>query len=124
MYFILAPNTVSLWVQILWSTTAENIQSKWVAMELACPDSWQRWQNWCDVIHFLIFPSHSLFSTGKSHDAKGIIWPEVIAPYAVVIIPIAKASDQEAKDAATSLYHMLQKIEGLRDNVVCIDHQK
>ncbi len=46
-------------------------------------------------------------SIEQSHDDKGIIWPQEIAPYDVVIIPMNMHKSQKVKDTAEKLYHDL-----------------
>jgi prolyl-tRNA synthetase len=43
----------------------------------------------------------------QNHDKYGIIWPEVIAPFKVVIIPMNMHKSQPVKDIAESLYSQL-----------------
>ena len=44
----------------------------------------------------------------QNHDAKGIIWPDALAPFAVVICPIGPDRSPEVKAAADTLYaHLL-----------------
>jgi len=45
----------------------------------------------------------------QNHDAKGIIWPDAIAPFTVVICPIGMDRSEAVKTAAESLYQDLQK---------------
>lgn len=45
----------------------------------------------------------------QHHDDKGIIWPEVIAPFQIAIIPIAMNKSERVKIAAESLYQKLTK---------------
>ncbi len=40
----------------------------------------------------------------QNHDAKGIIWPDAIAPFTVVICPIGMDRSAEVKSAAEQLY--------------------
>lgn len=40
----------------------------------------------------------------QNHDARGIIWPDSIAPFTVVICPIGMDRSDEVKAAATTLY--------------------
>jgi prolyl-tRNA synthetase len=44
----------------------------------------------------------------QSHDANGIIWPESIAPFRVVICPIAMDKSEKVKAAAEGLYAALR----------------
>jgi prolyl-tRNA synthetase len=45
----------------------------------------------------------------QNHDAKGIIWPDAIAPFTVVICPIGMDRSEAVKTASESLYLDLQK---------------
>lgn len=40
----------------------------------------------------------------QNHDERGIIWPDAIAPFAVVICPIGMDRSEEVKAAAEKLY--------------------
>jgi prolyl-tRNA synthetase len=40
----------------------------------------------------------------QNHDAKGIIWPDALAPFTVVICPISPDRSPEVKAAADQLY--------------------
>ena len=40
----------------------------------------------------------------QNHDAKGIIWPDAIAPFTVVICPVGMDRSEAVKQAAESLY--------------------
>ncbi|MGH8444917.1 MAG: His/Gly/Thr/Pro-type tRNA ligase C-terminal domain-containing protein, partial [Solimonas sp.] len=44
----------------------------------------------------------------QSHDANGIIWPDTIAPFRVIICPIGSDKSAAVKDAADGLYRDLQ----------------
>ncbi len=44
----------------------------------------------------------------QSHDARGIIWPDAIAPFTVVICPIGMDRSDEVKAAAEKLYGELR----------------
>ena len=46
----------------------------------------------------------------QNHDAKGIIWPDAIAPFTVVICPIGMDRSEAVKTAAENLYQDLQKL--------------
>jgi prolyl-tRNA synthetase len=46
----------------------------------------------------------------QNHDAKGIIWPDAIAPFTVVICPIGMDRSESVKTAAENLYQDLQKL--------------
>lgn len=54
----------------------------------------------------------------QNHDESGIIWPENIAPFKVIIIPINMHKSQKVETAATDLYEFLknQNIEVLFDD--------
>ncbi|OGV35450.1 MAG: proline--tRNA ligase [Legionellales bacterium RIFCSPHIGHO2_12_FULL_35_11] len=54
----------------------------------------------------------------QSHDENGIIWPEAIAPFQLIIIPINYNRSEAVKNAADALYETLQKqgIEVLLDD--------
>jgi prolyl-tRNA synthetase len=43
----------------------------------------------------------------QSHDANGIIWPDAIAPFRVLICPIGMDKSAAVKEAAESLYTAL-----------------
>jgi prolyl-tRNA synthetase len=44
----------------------------------------------------------------QNHDAKGIIWPDALAPFTVVICPIGPDRSPEVKAASDTLYtHLL-----------------
>ena len=45
----------------------------------------------------------------QNHDAKGIIWPDAIAPFTVVICPIGMDRSEAVKTAAENLYQDLLK---------------
>ena len=45
----------------------------------------------------------------QNHDERGIIWPESIAPFQIVIIPISMHQSYRVKEAAEKLYAKLQK---------------
>ena len=40
----------------------------------------------------------------QNHDAKGIIWPDALAPFTVVVCPIGPDRSPEVKTAAEALY--------------------
>ena len=44
----------------------------------------------------------------QNYDARGIIWPEAIAPFEVVIVPMGYAKSEAVRDAANALYAELQ----------------
>ena len=44
----------------------------------------------------------------QSHDKDGIIWPEGISPYQVLILPL-NIQDRESKEAAFEIYHDFKK---------------
>ena len=46
----------------------------------------------------------------QSHDARGIIWPDSIAPFTVVVCPIGMDRSEEVKSAATQLHDELQAL--------------
>ena len=54
----------------------------------------------------------------QNHDESGIIWPENIAPFKVIIIPINMHKSKKVETAATDLYEFLknQNIEVLFDD--------
>ena len=45
----------------------------------------------------------------QSHDDAGIIWPEAIAPWRVVIVPINAHKNEQVRDAAEKLYASLRE---------------
>ncbi len=44
----------------------------------------------------------------QNHDERGIVWPEPIAPFDVVVVPINYQKSQRVRDAAEKLYAELQ----------------
>jgi len=44
----------------------------------------------------------------QNHDARGIIWPDAIAPFQVVVVPLNASKSQRVKDTAERLYSELQ----------------
>jgi prolyl-tRNA synthetase len=44
----------------------------------------------------------------QNHDERGIVWPEPIAPFDVVVVPINYQKSQRVRDAAEQLYAELQ----------------
>lgn len=44
----------------------------------------------------------------QNHDERGIIWPDPIAPYQVVVVPLAAAKSPRVKEVADKLYADLQ----------------
>ncbi|HEX6638266.1 MAG TPA: proline--tRNA ligase [Steroidobacteraceae bacterium] len=44
----------------------------------------------------------------QNHDARGIIWPDAIAPFRVVVVPLNAAKSQRVKETAERLYNELQ----------------
>ncbi|MGQ3052877.1 MAG: proline--tRNA ligase [Roseateles sp.] len=46
----------------------------------------------------------------QNHDARGIIWPDAIAPFTAVICPIGMDRSEEVKAAATQLYDELKAL--------------
>lgn len=46
----------------------------------------------------------------QNHDERGIIWPDSIAPFAVVLCPIGMDRSEEVKAAATQLHDELQAL--------------
>ncbi|MCV2369967.1 proline--tRNA ligase [Roseateles oligotrophus] len=46
----------------------------------------------------------------QSHDARGIIWPDAIAPFSVVVCPIGMDRSEEVKAAAHKLHDDLQAL--------------
>jgi prolyl-tRNA synthetase len=45
----------------------------------------------------------------QNHDARGMIWPEAIAPFTVVICPIAYERNAAVREAADRLHAQLQE---------------
>jgi prolyl-tRNA synthetase len=43
----------------------------------------------------------------QNHDARGIIWPDAIAPFLVVVVPLNAGKSQRVKDTAERLYNEL-----------------
>ncbi|UXH77765.1 proline--tRNA ligase [Roseateles amylovorans] len=46
----------------------------------------------------------------QNHDERGIIWPDSIAPFTVVVCPIGMDRSEAVKDAATQLHQDLQAL--------------
>jgi prolyl-tRNA synthetase len=44
----------------------------------------------------------------QNHDERGIIWPDAIAPFTVVICPIGMDRSAEVRSAAEKLHDALQ----------------
>jgi prolyl-tRNA synthetase len=44
----------------------------------------------------------------QCHDAKGIVWPQSVAPFDIVIIPIGSKQNPELAELAENLYQQLQ----------------
>lgn len=44
----------------------------------------------------------------QHHDAAGIIWPDVMAPFHIVLIPMGLHKSHRVRDAVTELYQQLQ----------------
>jgi prolyl-tRNA synthetase len=44
----------------------------------------------------------------QSHDDKGIVWPDAIAPFSVVVTPIGYGKSQQVRQVADQLYAQLQ----------------
>ncbi len=44
----------------------------------------------------------------QNHDAAGIIWPDVMAPFHIVLIPMNMAKSHRVRDAVNELYQQLQ----------------
>ncbi|HYM48077.1 MAG TPA: proline--tRNA ligase [Burkholderiaceae bacterium] len=44
----------------------------------------------------------------QNHDEKGIVWPEAIAPFSVVVTPIGYGKSQQVRQVADQLYAQLQ----------------
>jgi prolyl-tRNA synthetase len=45
----------------------------------------------------------------QNHDDRGIIWPDAIAPFAVVLVPINMPKSQRVRETAENLYRELQQ---------------
>jgi prolyl-tRNA synthetase len=43
----------------------------------------------------------------QNHDSRGIIWPDAIAPFQVVVVPLNAAKSQRVKETAERLYNEL-----------------
>lgn len=54
----------------------------------------------------------------QHHDARGIIWPDAMAPFAVILAPVNAHKSQRLREAAEDLYHQLARagIEVLLDD--------
>ena len=54
----------------------------------------------------------------QCHDDKGIIWPEVMAPFSVVIVPMNYFKSEKVKKASDQLYTSMQEagVEVLLDD--------
>jgi prolyl-tRNA synthetase len=46
----------------------------------------------------------------QNHDDKGIIWPQQIAPFSVVILPMNMKKSERVKQAVNTLYQELTKL--------------
>jgi prolyl-tRNA synthetase len=44
----------------------------------------------------------------QNHDARGIIWPDAIAPFAVAVCPINYRQSEQVRQAADKLYEELR----------------
>jgi len=44
----------------------------------------------------------------QNHDARGIIWPDAIAPFRVVVCPVGWGKSEAVRDEATKLYETLR----------------
>ncbi len=44
----------------------------------------------------------------QNHDDKGIVWPDVMAPFQIVLIPMNMAKSHRVRDAVNQLYQELQ----------------
>ncbi|KON80843.1 proline--tRNA ligase [Azoarcus sp. PA01] len=44
----------------------------------------------------------------QNHDARGIVWPDAIAPFRVVVCPVGWGKSEAVRDEATKLYEMLR----------------
>ena len=45
----------------------------------------------------------------QNHDAKGIIWPDALAPFQIALLPMNMHKSERLKDAAEKLYIELQE---------------
>jgi prolyl-tRNA synthetase len=54
----------------------------------------------------------------QNHDANGIIWPEPLAPYSVILVPISYQKSASVQAATDKLYEELQEagVEVLLDD--------
>jgi prolyl-tRNA synthetase len=54
----------------------------------------------------------------QNHDANGIIWPEPLAPYSVILVPISYQKSESVQGATDKLYEELQEagVEVLLDD--------
>jgi prolyl-tRNA synthetase len=54
----------------------------------------------------------------QNHDAAGILWPEPIAPFTVVLVPLNAPKSQKVRELAERLYAQLQEagVEVLLDD--------
>ncbi len=46
----------------------------------------------------------------QHHDAAGIIWPDVMAPFQIVLIPMGLHKSHRVRDAVNTLYQELQAV--------------
>jgi prolyl-tRNA synthetase len=60
----------------------------------------------------------------QSHDQHGIIWPEAIAPYKLVIIPINFHKSTAIQEFSTNLYQKLQQQPNLAGEVLLEDRNE
>lgn len=60
----------------------------------------------------------------QKHDELGIIWPEIIAPFKVVIIPIGFHQSEKIKEFSMNLYNQLQANPSLTNEILLDDRNE
>jgi len=60
----------------------------------------------------------------QKHDTQGIIWPDLIAPYKVVIIPIGFHQSTQVKEFSINLYNQLQSNPMFTNEVLLDDRNE
>ena len=60
----------------------------------------------------------------QKHDENGIIWPDVIAPFKVVIIPIGFHQSEKIREFSINLYNQLQTYASLTNEILLDDRNE
>ena len=63
-------------------------------------------------------------SIEQNYDDNGIIWPEIIAPYKVVIIPIGFHQSEKIREFSIKLYNQLQADPLLANEILLDDRNE